>query len=109
MSEWRKSPAVALVIVTLFLIIQLGLPLSRLGEHDRAPRFGWQMFSVFSQEVEFRVHTADSSESIELDDIMAIVRADLPLEEGVPPHLCRITPEAVRITWEGGEYQCSAG
>ena len=109
MSEWRKSPAVALVIMTLFLILQLGVPLTRIGEHEMAQRFGWQMFSVLSQEIEFTVHTADSSETIDLDDIMARVRADLPLEEEVPPHLCKTTPEAVRVTWEGGEFQCSAG
>lgn len=109
MSEWRKSPAVALVIMTLFLILQLGVPLTRIGEHRMAQRFGWQMFSVSSQEVEFTVHTADTGEAIELDAIVARIRADLPLEEKVPPHLCEITPEAVRVTWDDGEHRCSSG
>lgn len=105
MSMWRESPTVALTLTALFLVIQLGIPASRLGEKD-ARRFGWQMFATLNHQPEFTVHTENSSEPVDLADVLVRVRDDLALVNSVPAHLCATFPDAEKITWEGGEYRC---
>ena len=44
-------------------------------------RFGWQMFSTVGEAIEFTVHTSTGSFVIDLEDVMARARGDIPLEE----------------------------
>lgn len=106
MDEWRSSPAIAILAIALFLTIQLAIPLSRLGDYDNSQRFGWQMFSTHVERIIFTVHTDATSSEVDLNEILARVRGDLPLTELVPPHLCRVTPDAERVTWSDEAYPC---
>ncbi|MCI0677882.1 MAG: hypothetical protein L0Z63_02405 [Actinobacteria bacterium] len=102
---WRWRPGVAAVCLGLFLLVQLVIPVSSLGESQRARRFAWQMFAYHTQ-VEFTVDTAEGPVMVPLESILARPRGDLPLEETVPPHLCLVIPGAVAVRWAGGEWRC---
>ncbi len=106
MNDWRQSPTVALLGIALFAIVQLAIPLSRIASDESPRRFGWQMYASAQQSPEFTVHTSSGSETIVLDDYMARVRLDLPLEELTPPHLCEVFPGAESVTWGDGIHQC---
>ena len=106
MTNWRQSRPLALMVIAVFLIIQLALPISRLGDVS-AKRFGWQMFSEGSTLPLFVVHTDDGTEfETSLDDYTAMLRADIDLVDLVPPHLCAVVPDAASVTWQTGEYRC---
>jgi len=106
MNDWRKSPTVALLGIALFATVQLAVPLSRIAFDAGPRRFGWQMYASVQPSPEFTVHTLSGSETIDLDDFMARVRLDLPLEELMPPHLCEVTPGAESITWVDSVFEC---
>lgn len=106
MREWRASPVVAAVVLTLFLIVQLAIPISRLGKEDEARRMGWQMFSVAGESIEFVVHTPGTSQGIALDEVLAKVRGDLDLAHLIPPHLCATVNDAFKVSWNDSVYQC---
>lgn len=106
MREWRRSPAVALLIVSIFAVIQIGLPASRLQGDGQARRFGWQMFSTYARHIEFTVDTPRGQQVVELSDYVARVRADLPLEELLPAHLCGRIPDALSVQWDGKTLVC---
>jgi hypothetical protein len=90
--------------VTVFLIVQLDIPISRIG--DDARRFGWQMFSTAQSAPQFVVITDSGEIDIDNDDYLAKSRADIDLETLLPPHLCSVVPGAVSVDWEGGEFEC---
>lgn len=106
MSAWRRSPVIALLIVSVFLVVQLAIPISRLGHHQPTVRFGWQMFSVAIPAPEFVVATTNGDVSIDLEDYMARVRGDIDIEALLPPHLCQVVQGAIRVTWADGSYEC---
>jgi hypothetical protein len=106
MSAWRRSPLVAVVVLVLFLLIQAAVPISRLGDHERADRFGWQMFSVHTEAPRFVVVTNHGTTEISLGDYMARVRGDIDIVDAMPPHLCEIVDGAVRVTWQTGSFEC---
>lgn len=106
MSDWRKSPVVAVAAMSLFLVLQLAIPISRLEDETQAQRFAWQMFSRFHPEVEFTVNTEADSYFVDLDQVMARQRADLSLGNSIPAHLCDLDANAVSIVWESESYQC---
>lgn len=108
MSEWRSSRVVALVTISLFIVIQLAIPATRMGDHERAQRFGWQMFSSLVEQVEFEVLIEDSAEPIQIDlrEVTARVRDDLSLLEAVPDHLCETVPDAIAVRWQNGIQRC---
>jgi hypothetical protein len=101
---WRKFPVVAVGAVSLFLIVQLAIPISRIG--DDARRFGWQMFSTAHAAPEFVVVTATEEIAIDHRDYVAMARADVDFETLLPPHLCQVVPGAESVRWEGGEFAC---
>jgi hypothetical protein len=106
MNGWRWNPRLAAVCLGLFLVIQLSIPTVRLLiEHDRAERFAWQMFT-FATAFEFTVITADGEQEVDLEDVLARPRADMPIEELVPPHLCATVDGAIRVVWQDGELEC---
>lgn len=104
-NSWRSSPVVALVVIALFFAVQLALPSSRLGD-PAASRFGWQMFSTYQEEIEFTVNTAEGSRVVDLRELTAQFRVELPLDELVPDHLCRTVPGAISVTVDGEEHRC---
>jgi hypothetical protein len=104
-SSWRRSPVVALIVTSVFLVVQLSIPLSQLSS-DFANRFGWQMFSTTRPVPEFVVETSHERVEISLNDYMARVRADIDIAEELPPHLCQVVPGAQSVTWDDGEYRC---
>lgn len=105
-SEWRKSPMVAGIAVALFVLIQLAIPISRLGDHDRAERFGWQMFSVSVPAPTLTVVTGSGEEEVVLEDYMARVRSDIDIIALMPPHLCEVVEDSVAVIWDEGSHQC---
>ena len=106
MIEWRKSPTVTAVSVALFVILQLAIPISRMGDTEQAQRFGWQMFSTVGESFEFTVQTLTGNLVIDLEEVMARARGDIPLEELLPPHLCETVEGAETVTWDDKSYKC---
>lgn len=97
----------AVTIVSLFFLIQLGVPSLRLAaEETSVQRFGWQMFSSFSPEIEFTVHTPDGSQIVDIQAITARLRSDIDFESLLPPHLCETVTGAERVTWEDEVFRC---
>jgi hypothetical protein len=100
---------VAVVGVALFVVLQLAIPISRMGSDEGPQRFGWQMFSTVGEAIEFTVHTPTGTVIIDLEDVMARARSDVPLEELLPPHLCNTVEGAESVTWDDKSYQCLTG
>ena len=105
MSDWRRSSTVAVIAVSLFIMVQLAIPLFRVGNQD-LQRFGWQMYSSARPSPEFTVYTTTGSETIDLEQYMARIRLDISLEELMPPHLCAVVPGAESVTWDDSVHQC---
>lgn len=104
--SWRTSRAVALVAIVLFGALHVAVPVSRIGVHDSARRFGWQMFSTAREAPAFVVVTEAGELPVELGDYMAGPRGDVDIVGRLPPHLCNVVPGALRVTWGSGEHQC---
>ena len=109
MTEWRKSPIVAAAAVVLFVVLQLAIPISRMGSNEGPQRFGWQMFSTVGEAIELTVHTPTGTVVIDLEDVMARARGDIPLEKLLPPHLCNTVEGAEFVTWGEKRYECLRG
>lgn len=105
MRDWRRSRLIAGLVIGVFLLVQLSIPLSRMGD-ESARRFGWQMFSSASSTPEFVVTTDTGEVEIDVGDFMAMIRADVDIVTLIPPHLCQVVPEARSVTWEEGSYEC---
>jgi hypothetical protein len=105
MSDWRTSRLAAGIVIAVFVLVQLALPISRLGREDAA-RFGWQMYSVARPSPQFVVSTSAGDVDIRLHDYMARVRADIDIVGLLPPHLCEVVSGAQTVTWEEREHRC---
>jgi hypothetical protein len=90
----------------VFLTLQLALPISRLGPHESARRFGWQMFSIAREDPTFVVETESGQSVVDLNEYMAGARGDVDIVGALPTHLCVVYPGAVRVTWESGAHEC---
>lgn len=104
--SWRTSSTLALVVIVLFIVLQVAIPVSRIGVHESGRRFGWQMFSTARETPSFVVVTEDGELPVALKDYMAGPRGDIDIVGLLPPHLCNTVPGALRVTWESGEHQC---
>lgn len=104
--SWRRSGAAALVVTILFIALQIAIPVSRIGVHESARRFGWQMFSTAREAPAFMVVTGEGETPVELGDYMAGPRGDVDIVGLLPPHLCNVVPGALWVTWETGEFEC---
>ncbi len=91
--------------MVLFATIQLVVPISLLGSPGTY-RFGWQMFSTYSPQIEFTVHFPDRNEVVDLNQVTARLRADLDLEALIPPFVCEQNDDAVRVTWLDEVFEC---
>lgn len=102
--RWSRPAAIAFIVV--WLTVQLAVPIAGLTNDPPAERFVWKMFSTSTPRPEFVVHTDSRTESVDLDAITARLRADLPLTETIPEHICQITSGAISVTWENGSFSC---
>ena len=109
MYDWRRSPTIALVATTLILAIQVAMPALRFGPPDTPQRWAWQMFSKPPYSVEFTIETLRGAEVADLETYSAHPRGDLDLTGTMPAHLCAMHPEATRVTWDAGSFECSSG
>ena len=105
MTGWRTSRVAAVSVIAVFFIVQLAIPISRIGDDDPR-RFGWQMFSTSSQAPHFVVTTDTGEVEVDLADYMARVRGDIDIVSLMPPHLCNVIPGAESVSWEGGDFEC---
>jgi len=103
---WRKSRWVAAVATAAVLALQVSIPITRLGQHDVAERFGWQMFSAARPPIEFVVHTTEGEVEVTVEHHFARLRSDLPVAELLPPRLCEEVDGAESVTWDGNTYRC---
>ncbi len=111
-APWTTKSVVAAAFFTLFLSIQIGVPLIRLWA-PRPARFGWQMFSARQQRPRFSLVLRDgTSRPVNLGPYVAQSRGEVDLENALPPHLCRTVPDvaSVQITAPDAEqprvYPC---
>lgn len=109
MHDWRRSPTTALVATALIFAIQVAIPALRFGPPDSPQRWAWQMFSKPPYSVEFTIETARGAEVADLEAYSAHPRGDFDLTGAMPAHLCAVHPEAIRVTWEGGSFECPSG
>lgn len=104
--DWRQSRVVAGAIVALFFAVQLTIPIARLPE-ERGQRFGWQMYSRSVRSIpEFVVTTSEGNMTVDLDDWLPTSRIEVNITVYLPSHLCRVTPGAETVSWEGGSHEC---
>ena len=103
MKSWRDLPIAARTFIVVWLAIQILYPLRGVGLEEVPERFVWRMFSTFVAAPEYIVTTPDSTTLIDLNDVTARLRADLPFERFLPQHLCETFPDAVTVSWAGGE------
>ena len=106
MIDWRQSRVVAGTIVALFFVVQLAIPIARLGD-ERGQRFGWQMYSREIRAIpDFVVTTGDGEIEIDLADFLPTSSIEVDVTAHLPAHLCDVVPGAVSVSWESGSRQC---
>ena len=112
----KLSSVAKLVFVASFVLIATLLPFSQLQIRHNT-RFGWKMYAMRAEDVEFRVHfrngeTQGLSEIKKRVPIGKIIKTEVDVTRFMPPHLCRQLPGAMAVTfsrsqsttWES--YQC---
>ena len=104
--DWRRTPRLAIAFITIWLLIQLVVPLSAVSGDAPPGRFVWRMFSTSEHPPEYSVFTPDANTPVDLAQITARLRADLPFDRFVPQHVCAVVDDAVRVSWDGGDYEC---
>jgi hypothetical protein len=94
----------AAAFVLAYLATQLLLPTLALAE-PRLGRFGWQMFARVVPRTTYTLELRSGAEQdVDPSSYVAQPRAELELDRLLPPHLCRVVPEAaaVRIGYADG-------
>jgi hypothetical protein len=110
-----SSIAIAACFFVVFLAVQLLMPLAQLVWSPRPARFGWQMYSVTSAAPNFELIMHDgSAKPIDITPYVTSLRGDVPLAHFLPPHLCKLFPDAAAVHYQmddgsqAGTYQCNA-
>lgn len=87
-TRWTSGERARAFAVALVVLVMVGIPIARFNDGN-VSRFGWQMFSHANPLPRFAV-VGENGESfdIEIADHVSIIRADLPLDAALPPHLC---------------------
>jgi hypothetical protein len=113
-SSRLKRQAAAWFFVA-FLAIQLAAPLVQLFWAPRPARFGWQMYSVVSKPPRFELIMRDgAAQPLDISPYVTSMRADVPLARFLPPHLCKLFPDAAAVSYalDGGAtvgtYKCTS-
>lgn len=98
-----------------FLAIQIAVPLFQLILAPRPARFGWQMYSVVSAAPRFELSMRDgAARPLDIAPYVTSMRADVPLVQFLPPHLCALFPDAAAVSYaldggaRTGTYQCNS-
>ena len=114
----RRRTAPSIIITAcffiVFLVAQILIPLAQLAWSPRPARFGWQMYSVVSAAPSFELIMRDgSTKPIDITPYVTSLRGDVPLAHFLPPHLCRLFPNAAAVHYhmddgsQAGTYQCN--
>jgi hypothetical protein len=116
MSLSPKETLLAIVIAG-YMLIQILVPLKEMTNRHLT-QFGWKMFAMAVEKVEFRIIYRDGTVEalpaiLKRQKIGRILRVDVDRPRFVPPHLCAQFPNAAAIefsrnqnsTWE--QYECS--
>lgn len=104
--DWRQSRVIAGTIVSLFIVVQLAIPLPRLYQ-ERGQRFGWQMYSATNRPTpEFAIDTDDGQISIDPVDYLPTSRIEVDVIVYLPSHLCEVIPGAKAVSWNDEIHQC---
>ncbi|HSM43613.1 MAG TPA: hypothetical protein VK969_01210 [Acidimicrobiia bacterium] len=106
MTDWRAKPGAAADVIMVFLVVQLAIPIDRLFPSDTPNRWAWQMFSRAPHSVQFVLHTPTDEIPVDVRQYMARARGDIDLTTSMPPHLCSVHADAIKITWDSGELEC---
>jgi hypothetical protein len=108
------SAIVAACFFVVFLAAQILIPLSQLVWSPRPARFGWQMYSVVSAAPRFELIMRDgATKPLDITPYVTSLRGDVPLVRFLPPHLCKLFPDAVAVHYQmdggsqAGTYPCS--
>jgi hypothetical protein len=109
------SVIIAACFFVVFLAVQLLMPLAQLAWSPRPARFGWQMYSVVSVAPSFELIMRDgAARPLDITPYVTSLRGDVPLARFLPPHLCRLFPDAAAVHYQmddgsqAGTYQCNA-
>jgi hypothetical protein len=113
-SAQLKRQAAAWFFVA-FLAIQIAVPVIQLIWSPRPARFGWQMYSVVSKPPRFELIMRDgTARPLDITPYVTSMRADVPLVRFLPPHLCKLFPDAAAVSYalddgaRTGTYQCNS-
>lgn len=113
----RTAPSIliAACFFVVFLAAQILIPLAQLAWAPRPARFGWQMYSVASAAPRFELIMRDGfAKPIDITPYVTSLRGDVPLARFLPPHLCKLFPDAAAVHYQmddgsqAGTYQCHA-
>jgi hypothetical protein len=114
----RRTPlliTIAACFFIVFLAAQVLIPLAQLAWSPRPARFGWQMYSVVSAAPRFELLMHDGAKKpLDITPYVTSMRGDVPLGRALPPHLCRLFPNAAAIYYQmddgsqAGTHQCDA-
>ena len=95
--ESAGAHKVALVFITLFLSIQIAVPVVKLLS-PRPVRFGWHMWTVTPPRRHVVLLMRDgSSRPADLRPYLVQARGELNLDEVLPRHLCRMMPDVAAV------------
>ena len=99
----------------VFLTVQVAVPIGQMLWAPRPARFGWQMYSVVSAAPQFDLMLRDgSTQPVAIEAYVTSLRSDVPLARYLPPHLCRLFPQAAAVRYQmhdgsqSGTYRCAS-
>jgi hypothetical protein len=111
----RRVELVAAGFFVAFLAIQIAVPIVQLVWAPRPARWGWQMYSVISTAPQFELISRDgAARPLDITPYVTSMRADVPLARFLPPHLCKLFPDAAAVSYalgngeQAGTYQCDS-
>jgi hypothetical protein len=118
MVNYRRTPPAILIAACFFVVFlaaQIVIPLAQLAWSPRPARFGWQMYSVVSVAPSFTLFMRDgATRPLDIRPYVASLRGDVPLAHFLPPHLCRLFPDAAAVHYQMddgsqvGTYLCDS-
>lgn len=100
------------VVFSAIVAFQLGMPLVQLWA-PRPARWGWQMYATLPIPPTFSVVLHNGTvQPVDSAAYVTLMRTEVDLAIVLPPHICRVTLEAVAVqiqqsqTSQLGEYVC---
>jgi hypothetical protein len=94
---WTWKSALAALFCGVFVTLQVAVPLVKLAS-PRPARFGWHMWSARWRPATFVVVMRDGTKRpADLARHVGRGRGEMELAAALPPHLCRVVPEAAAV------------